>query len=58
MTMTFIMLATFNVTNVCMLINVNHAKKILADHLINRAQKDKYHLFFHDFNELTQDIFN
>ena len=58
MTLTFTIFTDFNVTNTCIFVNANHAKKILADCLINRAQKNKHHLFFHDFTESARDIFN
>ena len=57
-TLTFAMLANFNVTNAYILINANHAKKIFVNCLINRVQKDRYYLFSHDFTESTRDIFN
>ena len=56
--LTYIMLANLNVTNVYIFINTSHAKIILADCLISRAQKNRYRLFFHDFIKSIQNMFN
>ena len=53
----FAIFADFNVTNACILINANYARKVFANYLIDRVQKNKYHLFFYDFAKSAQDMF-